>query len=704
MVVWVCPVQPLGAVRAPLAVLLAGLTIGGCSCDGDIVIGGTSSLAVDRLVIDFGRVFIGQTRTETLDLSAPGEIPVQFAASFFGNAAGFAAGPAEGRLAANSSLEIVVQFAPMTEGTREAALIFTSDATRSATIAVELRAIAVRPPDCEDGNGCTVDTFDLTTGVCVHRAERLACDDFDACTISDTCVEGVCLGQSRSCDDGDTCTDDFCDPRQGCVNVMTTSCDDGNPCTEDICRPSGGCDNIVVDDGTPCNDLEQCTVADICIAGRCVGVPEGIECDDGDPCSKMEMCFEGDCLDPTYMRPGVGDVKFATPIQGLAADAGRNVILDRTDTMFVPTDLGITAIDECGEVVWVNDAIGPSNFAGAVSFPGLLSLPVGDRILDIDTSTGSVLREIVFDDVFERVATATTATVTLTVHDAAVRASGSLVVSVSRAIEDGAMTRFEGLLAEVDPTHSIATRFVNLGPRWARRVAIDSDEAVIAIVERGAVGAVTSAAQMIRFGVGAVPGDTWSSGEIDAARTDLAIGERNEVWWSAGLLSFSKNGVPLALVPAPTDPDAVHAGAPVAAGPYVHVVVRREDTSTLGFAPGGTYHLLTITATSGETVNDIMFTDPLVGMSPVVDLAGNVFVLTGTGKLFGFTARGIPMLLAELPIGGSGRLDDVALGITSKGAIVGAAGGHAFGVQSINSMSGAAWPRHRRDNLSTGHR
>ncbi len=704
MVVWVCPVQPLGAVRSLLVALLAGLTIGGCSCDGDVVVGGTSSLAVDRLVLDFGRVFIGQSRTETLILSAPGEIQVEYAASFFGNAAGFAAGPAQGRISPNNGLEIVVRFDPQVAGRREAALIFSSDATRNATVAVELRAIAVEPPDCEDGNGCTVDVFDLQAGVCIHRAERLACDDFNACTMSDTCVEGVCLGESRSCDDGDTCTDDFCDPRMGCVNVVTTNCDDGNPCTEDICRPNGGCDNIVLDDGTPCNDLEQCTVADICVAGRCIGVPEGIECDDGDPCSTMEACFDGECLDPTYEPPGVGDVKFATPVGRLAPGAGGNVILDRADTMFVATSSGVSAIDECGEIVWSNDDLGPSNFAAAVSFPGLLSLPIGDRIVDIDTSTGSVLREIFFDDVFERVTTATTATVSLVVHDAAVRASGSLVVSVSRTILDGATERFDGALAEVDPTHSISTRFINLGARWARRVAIDADEAVVAIVEGGPPGAATSPAQMIRFGVGAVPGDTWSSGEIEAARTDLAIGEASAVWWSAGLQSFTKDGVPFGLVPAPLDPAAVHAGAPVAAGPYVHVVVRREDTSTLAFAPGGTYHLLTITASTGETVSDIMFTDPVVGMSPVLDAAGNVFVLTGAGTLFAFTALGQPIFFAELPIDTSRRLDDIALGITSKGVVVGAAGGHAFGVQSILPMSGAAWPRHRRDNLATGHR
>lgn len=691
-------------IRLQLAIALGALAVSGCNCGDETVVAGDSALSTDKLIIDFGRVFVGQRKTETLVLSAPGQLPVSYGTSLSGTAGGFRAGPAVGRIGANAEIEISVFFEPQTEGSREAELTFDSDAKRNATITVQLLANAQLPPDCEDGNGCTVDEFNLETGQCEHRAERLACDDFDACTQMDTCVEGVCLGESRICDDGDVCTDDFCDARQGCIHVETQSCDDGNPCTLDICRAEGGCDNPVVDDGTPCNDNQQCTVADICVAGRCLGVnvDDGTPCDDGDPCSLKDQCVDGFCLDPTYVPPGLGDVKFATELGALSSEAHQNVILDRDDNMFVATSSGVTAIDICGEIVWENTTVGESRFGAAVSLPGLLSLPIGDRLIEIDTATGAVLREILFDDVFETTFTSSTATVTIAVEDVAVRASGALVVSVWKRTLDGTDDVLEGVIAEVDPSHTISTAFRRLGSRYASRVAVDSDEGIVAIVESGMPDDETRSSQLIRFGVGSVPGDTWSSGEVSSARTDLAIGESNEVLWSAGLLAIEKNGTPLPILPAPLDPAAVHAGAPVVSGDFVYVIVRREGM--MMFAPGGTYHLLILRRSTGETIAEVDFVEPVVGMTPVVDLANNVFVLTGDAVMYGFNVDGVELFRTPLEIDTSVRLDDVALGLTSRSAVVGAAGRHAFSVQSVLPLPGTAWPRHRRDNLSTGHR
>jgi hypothetical protein len=42
-----------------------------------------------------------------------------------------------------------------------------------------------------------------------------------------------------SCDDGNVCTTDTCDPIQGCIHAPV-SCDDGSACTTDTCSPGGG--------------------------------------------------------------------------------------------------------------------------------------------------------------------------------------------------------------------------------------------------------------------------------------------------------------------------------------------------------------------------------------------------------------------------------------------------------------------------------
>ena len=44
------------------------------------------------------------------------------------------------------------------------------------------------------------------------------CDDNNVCTLNDECIAGVCYGAYADCDDGDPCTDDYCDPIEGCKN------------------------------------------------------------------------------------------------------------------------------------------------------------------------------------------------------------------------------------------------------------------------------------------------------------------------------------------------------------------------------------------------------------------------------------------------------------------------------------------------------
>ena len=50
-------------------------------------------------------------------------------------------------------------------------------------------------PDCEDGNPCTVGTFDPTTNQCQTTfADGNPCESADRCIIDSFCSQGVCLG------------------------------------------------------------------------------------------------------------------------------------------------------------------------------------------------------------------------------------------------------------------------------------------------------------------------------------------------------------------------------------------------------------------------------------------------------------------------------------------------------------------------------
>ncbi|MGB0715106.1 MAG: hypothetical protein ACPGXK_04460 [Phycisphaerae bacterium] len=104
--------------------------------------------------------------------------------------------------------------------------------------------------DCNDGNACTAD----------------ACVSFPACTCDsyDTTPAGQCCnpadGSLRLIDDGDPCTDDFCNPDGSVSHVVSpsTSCDDGNGCTfDDRCDLDGACVGIDIN-LIACNTIDEC--------------------------------------------------------------------------------------------------------------------------------------------------------------------------------------------------------------------------------------------------------------------------------------------------------------------------------------------------------------------------------------------------------------------------------------------------------------
>jgi len=102
---------------------------------------------------------------------------------------------------------------------------------------------------CDDLDPCTTDICEPESGACSYAPNTAVCNDGDACTVRDSCVDGACDGSPRDCDDGNPCTEDSCDPRSGCVSrpISDVACDDGLACTTGDTCSAGVCTPAVDD-------------------------------------------------------------------------------------------------------------------------------------------------------------------------------------------------------------------------------------------------------------------------------------------------------------------------------------------------------------------------------------------------------------------------------------------------------------------------
>ncbi len=186
-----------------------------------------------------------------------------------------------------------------------------SDASACASGTCSAGKCSLPPGGCSDGNPCTADSCNGATGKCVFDSigvQGKLCDsDGSVCTVGDQCSGGKCAaGKVLDCSDGNLCTLDLCDPVLGCDHpVASGGCNDGNactgsdactsggcvgtpvvcndinPCTNDSCNPSSGCS--FADNSLPCSDGSACTSGDTCSGGKCGA--QAVVCDDGNVCT-----------------------------------------------------------------------------------------------------------------------------------------------------------------------------------------------------------------------------------------------------------------------------------------------------------------------------------------------------------------------------------------------------------------------------------
>ncbi|MBI4508100.1 MAG: hypothetical protein HY698_00595 [Deltaproteobacteria bacterium] len=173
------------------------------------------------------------------------------------------------------------------------------------------KCVGVNPVTCPALDACHDDgTCDVRNGKCSYpvKTDGTLCNDHNACTQSDTCVDGTCTGSDPiACTSADDCHDvGTCDPSTGeCSNPVkaeSSPCEDGDPCTqadycaEGACAPgvlvtcppgdcfgegacdpeTGKCSRPPTNEGSTCDDGDSCTTGDTCQGGWCRG--------EGEPC------------------------------------------------------------------------------------------------------------------------------------------------------------------------------------------------------------------------------------------------------------------------------------------------------------------------------------------------------------------------------------------------------------------------------------
>jgi hypothetical protein len=244
---------------------------------------------------------------------------------------------------------------------------------------------------CHSAGVCDAKTGACTTPV---KPDNTACDDGNACTVSDTCQAGVCKsGSTRQCPATDQCHDAGACANGVCSNPIKangSSCNDQNACTRtdscqngactgvnpitcatpDQCHTQGTCDpqtgtcsNPIKANGATCNDGLTCTTADQCVNGSCIG---GVNCPASDQCHDPGTCTVNGCSNPPKANgTACNDTSLCT-----TSDVCTNGVCKGTFAITCP------AADQCHDPGVCNDTTGqcsaPLKPAGTACNDGML--------------------------------------------------------------------------------------------------------------------------------------------------------------------------------------------------------------------------------------------------------------------------------------------------------------------------------------------
>jgi hypothetical protein len=155
------------------------------------------------------------------------------------------------------------------------------------------------PAGATTNNGCEVCNPAVSTTAWSLVTDGTSCNDGNACTQTDSCKSGACVGANPVvCTASDTCHGvGTCNPANGvCSNPAQpngTGCNDGNACTRtDTCQ-SGAC---VGGNPVSCAVADECHLAGTCnrATGTCPARPDGAICTGPKRCTSYS-CVTGNC-------------------------------------------------------------------------------------------------------------------------------------------------------------------------------------------------------------------------------------------------------------------------------------------------------------------------------------------------------------------------------------------------------------------------
>jgi hypothetical protein len=171
---------------------------------------------------------------------------------------------------------------------------------------------------CPSGTlaACQALVCDAPNATCTvgNQPDGKACDDSNACTKTDICHGGACVGSNPVvCVASDQChAAGVCDTGSGvCSNPAKADgaiCDDGNACTRtDTCK-AGACAGA---NPVTCTASDQCHVAGTCspVNGACSNpaAADGATCDDANACTSGDACKAGVCQGAATSCPAVDE-------------------------------------------------------------------------------------------------------------------------------------------------------------------------------------------------------------------------------------------------------------------------------------------------------------------------------------------------------------------------------------------------------------